>query len=63
MADVPGVNLLSVDVLCDPVAADPSDAHAIATPWGSVERDIERLIIPASTCHARHERIRAGAKR
>jgi hypothetical protein len=38
---------------CDPASADPSDAHAITAPWGSEERDIERLIIPASTCQAR----------
>ncbi len=37
---------------CDPVIADPSDAHAITAPRGSEERDIERLIIPASTCRA-----------
>jgi hypothetical protein len=49
---IPWALRLRDELLCDPVVADPSDAHAITAPWGSEKRDIERLIIPASTCRA-----------
>lgn len=52
-AGVP-IGIINADaLLCDPVVADPSNAHAHTARWGNVERNIEQLIIPASTCRAR----------